>query len=155
MIITLLTKRYKKNLRTCPTSWRRNSRHRFGKERLRHCHPIYIEQDCRKFWEDGSSPPLWADQLSDADNHSAVFARWRKCAQSSSTRFLGPTRLTNPNSSSIDSAVFARSMPYSSYIRVTLRRPIFPKVCPFPWESGRPCNTWFVGLTRSNIPNGT
>jgi len=50
-------------------------------------------------------------------NRSTVFARWRQCARPSKTRFARPTPLTNPNGSSIGSAVFFSVWPmlHSSY----------------------------------------
>ena len=32
--------------------------------------------------------------------------------------------------------------------------PFAPQNCPFPWKSGPPSNTWFLGSTRLSIPNG-
>jgi len=39
----------------------------------------------------------------------------------------------------------------SLYFTIGVR---FPKNCPFPWRSGPPCNTWFLGPIRAHKPNG-
>ena len=36
----------------------------------------------------------------------------------------------------------------------TMRRPFPPQNCPFPWGSRPPSNTWFLGPTRVQNPNG-
>ena len=44
---------------------------------------------------------------------------------------------------------------YISSLNVTLRHPVSPKNCPFPWGTGSrpPSNTSFLGPTRPTIPN--
>ena len=65
----------------------------------------------------------------------------------SNTWFLWPTRAQNPNSISIGSAVFVQhSSPHSVPTYFTMSCPP-PHNCPFPWGSGPPSNTWFLGPT--------
>jgi len=68
-------------------------------------------------WEElCHSPLLVADPfIATVHNRTTVFARWRRRVCSSNTRFLGPISLANPNGNSVRSAVFAQSMPYSSF----------------------------------------
>jgi len=71
----------------------------------------------------------------------------------SNTWFLQPIWAHSPNDISIDSAVFAQMSVECPY---TLQwdTPFPPQNCPFPWGSGPPCNTWFLGPTRVLSPNG-
>ena len=57
------------------------------------------EQVVKVILQKGASPPHI--------DGSTVFARWHQCASPSNTCFLGPTRVHNPNSISIDLAIFA------------------------------------------------
>jgi len=74
-----------------------------------------------------------------------IGATWRMRLSSC---FLRPTRVHNPNPSAISAQLMAESL-------YTLQWAVpFPKNCPFPWGSGTPSNTWFVGPIRANNPKG-
>jgi len=72
----------------------------------------------------------------------------------SNTWFLRPIQAHNPNGIPIGSAVFAQT---------TVECPCTlhwvacssPKLCPFPWGSGPPSNTWFFRPTQVLNPNGS
>jgi len=83
------------------------------------------------------SPPLLADPLiTAADNRSTVFARWHLCPRPSNTRFFGPTVLIIPSGSSIDSAVFARSMAHSVHMLHRAVHAYLPKIVLYREEAG-------------------
>ena len=71
----------------------------------------------------------------------------------SNTWFLGPIHAHNPNVISIGSAIFAQltaEFPYT----LQWDAPFPLQNCPFPWGSGTPSNTLFLGPTRVHSPNG-
>jgi len=68
--------------------------------------------------------------------------------------FLRPTRVHNPNSISIDSAIFARLTADSPYTLQWATSPSPLKIFPLHGRSGSPSNTWFLGPTRVYNPNG-
>jgi len=68
------------------------------------------------------------------------------------TCFLGPTRVHNPNGTSISSAVFAQLTSVSSGMS---GHALLPQNCPFPWENCNVSSMWFLGFTRLSISIGS
>jgi len=66
----------------------------------------------------------------------------------SNSWFLGSFWDHNPNSMTIDLAVFAQVTAQCPYTLLCV--PLSPKIAP----SGRPSNTWFLGPIRAHNPNG-
>jgi len=46
---------------------------------------------------------------------------------------------------------FSHSWPQS--VPILYNGPPFPRICPFPWRSGSPSKTWFIGPSRAHKPN--
>ena len=91
-------------------------------------------------WEQTASPTWVANQhITAIYNCSSAFARWRQCqcAHPPNAWFLEPTPLTIPNGTSISSAVFAWSMPYS-HCTLQSTAPFPPQIWPLPWGSCSP-----------------
>jgi len=65
---------------------------------------------------------------------SIVSARWRRCALSCNTRFLGPLRVYNADGISDGLAVFCTAHRRPSLIYYTTGRPFRRRNCPFPWD---------------------
>jgi len=65
--------------------------------------------------------------------------------------FLWPTRVHNPNSKLTGSAVYAQLTAESLY---ALQWGTVPQISPFPWGSGLPSNSWFLGPVQAHNPNG-
>jgi len=102
---------------------------------------------------------------------SSVFSRWRQCAQVQSLStimielvhigatwrihlnlcFLWPTWVQNSNGKLIVSAVFAQLAAESPY---AVNGRSFPPKLPLPMGIWTPSNTWFLGASRANNPNG-
>jgi len=68
------------------------------------------------------------------------------------TWFHGPTRLSFPNCISIGTAVFAQLTAES--LRTLQWADISPQIVPSRGVSVSPSNTWSLGPTRVNTPNG-
>jgi len=65
---------------------------------------------------------------------------------------LWPTRVHNPNGTSIGSAIFAQLMVKSPYILQSA--PLSPKLAPSRGGPGPPSNLWLLGPIRTHNPNG-
>jgi len=78
-----------------------------------------------------------------------VFNRWRQCAPTPNTCFLGPTRVPIRNRTSIGSAVSTAECPYTLHWAVPS-----PSKLPLSVGIWTPSITWFLGPIRVLNPNG-
>ena len=98
-------------------------------------------QVIKAIWQKDASPPH--------TDGSVVFAMWRQCVPHLNTCFPGPTRVHNPNSISIGSAIFAQLTAVLLYITTNPLKLSLPMGYLNP-----PSNTWFLRPTRVFNPNG-